>query len=731
MKTIQTRPYQTILVCVLAIVLLVTTIPVKTQASAPDLTLSKVYHFPAPTLSRITIDGQTLDTISLPEGGGSRQTGEPDLPSIGASLLIPQGTTVASVTVTTGTPVNLGSGYRVAPAQQPIPLFLMDESTTSLVFSAIYTGEETFPSSLLTNLGIQYFRGYAILELALNPIQYLPSTGSLLFYPDLTVTVSLTETQTDNTLYRGCPSDEAMLLEKIDNPEALASYPLATRPASTGAYSLLILTTDELAGHFTPLMDAHNAKGLPTQIKTLSDISQHTGDLTATDIRDFIRSEYIAGGIEYVLIGADDDVIPAQRLYVTGGSYSDQMPSDLYYACLDGTYDYDGDGLFGEKTDGENGGDVDLVAEVAVGRACTDDASDADFFVQKTIDYLNGPGITTGPSLMVGEFLWDPDTYGDAYMEELINGSSAHAYTTVGIPASQYTMSRLYDTLWGYPPGWPDTELVSRVNAGVRLINHLGHSSTNYNMRIENNQVDDLTNTIIPFVYSQGCYAGAFDDNTDDCIAEHWTVKTPHAGFAVVMCARYGWGVAGSTDGPNQRFQRYFWDAVFGEHITSLGWANQDSKEENARRINGQCMRWCYYEMNLFGDPALEFFPHNNTAPSKPAPPTGDTEGLPQTMYSFNASTTDPEGDQIYYRFSFGDGTMSPWLGPYESGTEVRVNHSWNKRGTYNVQVRAMDTSHEQSEWSDPLPVKMPYRPWWIDLLQRIFMFFQQVFARA
>ena len=37
----------------------------------------------------------------------------------------------------------------------------------------------------------------------------------------------------------------------------------------------------------------------------------------------------------------------------------------------------------------------------------------------------------------------------------------------------------------------------------------------------------------------------------------------------------------------------------------SLGGANQDSKEDNIHLINDSCMRWCYYELNLFGDPSV------------------------------------------------------------------------------------------------------------------------------
>jgi hypothetical protein len=46
---------------------------------------------------------------------------------------------------------------------------------------------------------------------------------------------------------------------------------------------------------------------------------------------------------------------------------------------------------------------------------------------------------------------------------------------------------------------------------------------------------------------------------------------------------------------------------VFGENIREIGRANHDSKEDNLFMIQRSCMRWVYYETNLFGDPAVAF----------------------------------------------------------------------------------------------------------------------------
>ncbi|MCX6664239.1 MAG: PKD domain-containing protein, partial [Euryarchaeota archaeon] len=72
-------------------------------------------------------------------------------------------------------------------------------------------------------------------------------------------------------------------------------------------------------------------------------------------------------------------------------------------------------------------------------------------------------------------------------------------------------------------------------------------------------------------------------------------------------------------------------------------------------------------------------------------------------------STTDIDGDQIYYLFDWGDGNDSGWMGPYNSGDICKESHIWSTKGNYAVKVKAKDTFGAESPWSDPLPITMPY----------------------
>jgi len=97
-----------------------------------------------------------------------------------------------------------------------------------------------------------------------------------------------------------------------------------------------------------------------------------------------------------------------------------------------------------------------------------------------------------------------------------------------------------------------------------------------------------------------------------------------------------------------------------------------------------------------------------NTKPNKPSTPEGETNGRKDREYTYSTAATDPQGDQVYYLWDWGDGTDSGWLGPFNSGVTVEATHSWTEKGSYVIKVRAKDTGGLIGDWSDPLPISMP-----------------------
>jgi len=78
------------------------------------------------------------------------------------------------------------------------------------------------------------------------------------------------------------------------------------------------------------------------------------------------------------------------------------------------------------------------------------------------------------------------------------------------------------------------------------------------------------------------------------------------------------------------------------------------------------------------------------------------------TSYTYTSSAIDPEGDEIYLMFDWGDGTNSGWIGPYNSGDTVTASHVWSIQGSYAIKAKAKDEHDVESVWSDPLPISMP-----------------------
>ena len=562
-------------------------------SSSSSITVS--YTFQAPTVSHTTIDGEIYSVLSTPTATLSSNPGEPDLPVYSARILIPYQENVQTVSITPGATTMVGA-FDIPPVDQAHPLLPGQEDAPPVAQKNvnIYSTNRNFPGSLFNTTGTYFFRGYQLLLLELYPVQYNPVTQQTTFYENFQVTVT-TKPSGPSPLYRG-GIDEATAREMIDNPAILTTYP-HSQYSPDPQYELLILTTNALKDSFIPLKNAHDARGVPTVIKTLFDV----GGSTTDDIRDYIRTAYKNWGIDYVLIGGDNDVVPAQNLYaeVNGGGTTDSFPSDLFYACLDGPYNYNGNDKWGEPHDGANGSDVDVIAEVYVGRACVGNTYEVDNFVNKTLTYMNlnpsDPYLNT--LLMAGEKL-DDQTWGDDSMNNLV---------TTAIPLNTYAIHTLYER----DSSWTKTDLINEMDAGVQMINHLGHANQDYVMKLDSSDVDALTNSKLFFVYTQGCYSGAFD--MGDCIAEHFTIKTTHAAFAGVLNARYGWYIPGSANGLSQMYHRSFVSGLLKKNQGTIGKDNHYSKEYYASMINQNGMRWCYYQTNLFGDPTLVFYLSNLT----------------------------------------------------------------------------------------------------------------------
>lgn len=107
-----------------------------------------------------------------------------------------------------------------------------------------------------------------------------------------------------------------------------------------------------------------------------------------------------------------------------------------------------------------------------------------------------------------------------------------------------------------------------------------------------------------------------------------------------------------------------------------------------------------------FVDEVAAATPGASNPPETPEKPNGPTEGIAGLEYDFSTSTTDIDGDKIFYQFDWGDGSYSNWLGPFNSGETVYKTYSWDLEGLYNIRVKAKDDNGSgETAWSSPLSI--------------------------
>jgi hypothetical protein len=81
---------------------------------------------------------------------------------------------------------------------------------------------------------------------------------------------------------------------------------------------------------------------------------------------------------------------------------------------------------------------------------------------------------------------------------------------------------------------------------------------------------------------------------------------------------------------------------------------------------------------------------------------TGPAYGKPNVDYEFCIRAMDPELDDLFMLWDWGDGSYSDWLGPYSSGEQICVQKSWSVSGIYEIRVKLKDEVGFETNWSDP-----------------------------
>ncbi len=544
--------------------------------------------------------------------------GTPLIPYYAVDLLLPQNKEIENIKILDIEFYNYQADVKLKPRGKYVPISKDYVDYTPNPDENIYNSDDIYPSKKVDNSSTQFLAGHSIGSFTICPIQYIPAKNNVKFVKKINLEITLKDIDKSNELNKFLRNNKTInkrINKIVENPQVLKYY---NYPKDFSEYDILLITDNSLLSAFQDYIDFKISTGFIVATETVDDIySNYSGADDQEKIRNCIIDYYQNYGINYVILGGDADpsspVIPSRGFYASAGATTDDnIPSDMYYCCLDGTWNDDNDGKWGES------GETDLYAEVSIGRICVDNTTEVENATNKLYMYQNEPVIDDiEKALMVGEELWT-GIYGKMYKTQIETGGTFNGYTTVGFP-DNFSIEQLYQQ----DGNWSHSQLYSQFNStGINLLNHLGHSNVTYNMTIYNPDVnstnfqnDGITRGYV-IEYSQGCYCGSFDNRDDaggfgstDCFSEKITGGFENGNVAMIANSRYGWGDNTGTDGASQYYDREFFDALFGENITEIGIANNDSKEDNAAYFNSQSvMRWCAYELTLFGDPSMDIW---------------------------------------------------------------------------------------------------------------------------
>jgi len=449
---------------------------------------------------------------------------------------------------------------------------------------------------------------------------------------------------------------------------------------------IVVPNISEFISAVEPLKDWKNEKGVKTII--LSNFSLYSGRDTAEKIRNMIKSYYESDKIRWVLLAGDaqNNLIPIRQVYNpdtfiaseefegTFSEYSDWneyfKPTDYYYAGLNGTWDEDGDGNYGESaTYNSNGIDeVDWIPELYVGRFPASIATELEMMVNKTIDYENRTNIGEWMNnmLLVGG-VSDPISSEDTDGED---ETRLTQYVWKNYVQNEMNFTHLVKSTTAFDPEVPPapnnqtsltyTNLKNGINRGFSTIIFAGHGNpTLYNDYYGTYYRDSDASTAnnedkLSLIYASACTTSPYDKNSfDNNIGESFILNQNGGSIGYIGASRVSWYITNdyNLEVMNRGNAKLFWKVFFEDNTYQQGKALYDSKIAYMdsiyfnifSSIEKEWERKNLLTYNLLGDPEVDIF--TNT-------PVEAIDTIPNIVYGgqlVEANITNKRGEQVPY----------------------------------------------------------------------------------
>jgi len=607
------------------------------------------------------------DLVALEGNGSTWEKGRPILPAVTYHFLLPPTAELARVEVT-GSQARVLTGDFVPHPVQTIRPF---SSTKQYPFvppdENTYNSSTPYPAEVAHGIQTGSLAGYRIASVIVYPVQYLPAEKRLRLHTNLTLNIYYEEgrhepvnlTRSQQELFGA----EAKAL--VANPEMVDKWTPAVHEAKAGEVDYVIITSRALVPNWDALKNWKIKKGVNTEVVGTDSIyARYPGRDNQEKIRNFVIDYWRNKGLKWVLLGGDDMIVPDRktRLVIEESTITGSIPTDMYYADLQWSWDGNRNNLFGEMADS-----VDLLHDVYVGRAPIDNATNLSTFIRKDTTFEKRPDTTYVKTLLLpSQMLFSP------YHGEVINNIIVTYF-----PLSGWKIAKLKD-----PASTATRDSLSR---GYQFCHISAHGSPTSLSVLSMSQISQLTNGIkYDIMNAINCDCGSFDGK--DCIAES-LVNYPNGGcIATMLNSRYGLGYPPAL-GPSEMIDLEVYKCFWLRSAFQVGSAHGMAKDNlRSLSMSQAATRWCVYEQTLFGDPELPMWSvtprrmtitHSSSIPANPQVlrVTVSASGTPLK----NALVCAMKGTEVY---AVGRTNSSGWVDLFVSPTTT---------GTMSVTVTAKD----------------------------------------
>ena len=551
----------------------------------------------------ITIDGESLSA----EQKILQIAGQPKIPFESISILLPFGESIEGVSVALSDFTTLKGSFDLPPAQ--LPSSAKGVSIFTSRDPEVYGTSEYYPSKDYDLIHVGRLCGFDIATINVYPYKYNPVDKTLGYYREITVDLTTSSNADVRSRQAQMISPGISAMKRVealaDNPEIALTYPVPVTAASDKSLvspddpkSFIIVAGQAYQSLFESYASWKEARGVSAGVYTIESIlSEYTeGNDAPENLRAFIIDAYQtwAGSdfpLEFVLLAGDDEIIPIRGCWGHNDYFGTDyyIPCDLYYGCLDGDWNANGNTYYGEETD-----DPDLFAEVHIGRFPGDNQQDFETMIAKTMQYVDDPWPNLYTALMAGEKLADDPVRWGGDLLDMICDDTAYM-------PEEYIVTKMYDREGTFSTYAVTQHINSNASA---LMLSCAHTNYNYLMGWSPYDIDNLANTQHPIFSAGGCHTLAFDQLTSgymEAVGEH--AMFADGGTAVFLGnSRYGF-----SNWTN--FVQELMKGIFAEDIQSIGASLTYARDQLAYLVapgsTGEIWRWEYYELIFAGDPQI------------------------------------------------------------------------------------------------------------------------------